>query len=170
MRPLKMLALVLAMSLTLFAAESPFNGTWTLNPKSQTALSQPAGTVMLANKFSTAESNLGATGFWWYGTGSFTSTVVIDPPVCPFNTQVAYCFDHWRKGSFWANYLNNLPAAGSLTGGLSHRQAATSVVAWSDGHASANNQGFLAQGTNVNTNLTTAPIITDRTTYKWGDQ
>jgi hypothetical protein len=46
MRALRMSALVLAMSLSLFAAESPFNGTWTLNsakstppaPKSDTAV------------------------------------------------------------------------------------------------------------------------------------
>jgi prepilin-type N-terminal cleavage/methylation domain-containing protein len=147
-----------------------WTGTWTITPKSQTTLSRPAETVMLANKFSTAETNLGATSFWWYGGGSWTTVVEIDPPVCPFNVSTAWCFDGWRAGSFWSTYLNNLPDAGALTGGMSHRAAKTSCIAWADGHATASQQGYLAQGTNVDVTKTTQPIVTDATKYLWGDQ
>jgi prepilin-type N-terminal cleavage/methylation domain-containing protein len=143
---------------------------WTQNPKSSTSLSQPANTVMLANKNSDAETNAGAANFWWYGPYSFTSSVVNDPPVCPFNVTIAWCFDSWRAGSFWTTNLALSPTAGGNTGGVSIRSANQSVVAWADGHAKSCAPGYLESGTNVNVNSTTSPIITQSTAYLWGDQ
>lgn len=143
---------------------------WVLNPKSSTSLSQPANTVMLANHFSSAEENLGPLGFWWYGPGSFTSSAVVDPPVCPFQVNVAYCFDSWRANSFWWTYLDMLPAAGANTGGTSIRSANQMVVSWSDGHAKSGQEGWLASGTNVNLTSSNMPVITSKTAYLWGDQ
>jgi hypothetical protein len=47
MRALKMSALVLAMSLSLFAAESPFSGTWTLNPAKSTPPAPKSDTAVV---------------------------------------------------------------------------------------------------------------------------
>lgn len=148
------------------------NGTeWTLNPKTQTGLSKPASTVMLSAKDSTAENDLpGPTYLEWYGPGSFSSDVITDPPVCPFDVNTAYCFGSWDTSSFWYGFLKQNLVAGAYTGGNSMRSANQMVVAWADGHAKTETAGALSLGTNVNINTGTAPVVTDATQYLWGDQ
>jgi prepilin-type N-terminal cleavage/methylation domain-containing protein/prepilin-type processing-associated H-X9-DG protein len=151
---------------------SPFfyNNGWSERPISQTALGAPAETVMLTAKFSTSEHSLGATGLYWYGPGSFSSTVIVDTPDCYSIAQ--YCFDNWGTGGFWDDtYLLKNEAAGSRTGGMSLRGGQQAVVAWADGHVAAKSAGAMAAGTTWNRNSTTADVvINDVTKYLWDDK
>jgi prepilin-type N-terminal cleavage/methylation domain-containing protein len=148
------------------------NGTlWTLNPKTQTGLSKPAGTVMLSAKNANGEDNLpGPTWLEWYGPGSFTSDVIVDPPVCPFDINTAYCFGSWQAGGFWSSFLLNNLAAGANTGANSLRVSNQMVVSWADGHSKSETSGALSVGTNVVTTSTNSPMVTNATQYLWGDQ
>jgi prepilin-type N-terminal cleavage/methylation domain-containing protein/prepilin-type processing-associated H-X9-DG protein len=151
---------------------SPFtyNNGWQEKPISQTALGAPAETVMLTAKFSTSETGLGANGLWWYGPGSFTSTVIVDSPDCYSIAQ--YCFDNWGTGGFWNDtYLLGNEAAGARTGGVSLRGGNQAVVAWADGHVAAKSAGALAAGTTWNRNSTVNDVkIDDVTKYLWDDK
>jgi prepilin-type N-terminal cleavage/methylation domain-containing protein len=147
------------------------NTPWTLNPKSQTGLSKPAQTVMLAAKNSDSEDDLpGPTWLEWYGAGSFTSAVVTDPPVCPFDVNTAYCFGSWYTGSFWNGYLKGNINAGANYGSNTTRVSNQMVIAWADGHAKTSSPGAMAVGTTTVINGSVNPKVNNATTYLWGDQ
>jgi len=144
---------------------SPSGGTFT--PISQTSLGNVAETVLLASKFSTSEDSLGATGLYWYGARSITTTIGVESPDCYSIPQ--WCFDNWGKGGFYdVTYLKGNYAAGALTGGNSVRGAELTVVAWADGHVAAKKPGALAAGTNWNKTLPVGSLVqNDKTKYVW---
>lgn len=145
----------------------------TFNCKSQTSFAAPAETVMLANKWSTAEDNFtNATTIVWYGPPrGLIVNYGIDPPHCSSIPQ--WCFSNWGSNS--GNYIfilgnNNKIAAGVRTGGNSLRHGNQTVVAWLDGHVSARGPGQLAAGTNWTMDTaSTSVVVTDVTRYLWDD-
>ncbi len=147
---------------------SPVTGSpFVITPNSSTSIAAPAETVAIAAKFSTSEDSLGATGTYWAGAGSWTTTQTVEGPECW--TIPEWCFVNWGVGSWYdTSYLLGNKAAGAKTGGVSLRNADRSIVAWVDGHATANSAGQLAKGTNF-TFTTNEPdvVFTDETVYLW---
>lgn len=149
---------------------SPCNGasptTCQHQPVSTTALGDPAGTVFLSNKFSTAEDNLAYNSTYWYGGGSFTTVTTVESPDC--NSIPQWCFTNWGTGSWYAGYLNNKVAAGSTTGGNSIRGGNQMVIGWADGHTASKAAGAMAAGTNWNPTRTAASLLTTNISqYLW---
>lgn len=141
--------------------------TSTFAPVSSTSLAAPADTVLLASKFSSAEDSLTATGIYWYGAGSITTTIGVEVPHCA--TIVQWCFDNWGDNGFYSDtYLNNNEAAGAFTGGMSLRHGKQAVVAWADGHVSSRSAGQMAAGTNWTPTIDSAnTVVIDSTKYLW---
>jgi len=154
-----------------YEALSPLtNSPFVITPASQSSLGKPAETVAMAAKFSTAEDALGATGFYWAGSGSWSTTVVVDGPECW--TIVPWCFVNWGKGSWYdTSYLNGNIPAGARTGGASMRAGNQMIVSWADGHAGGYAAGKMAQGTNFGLEVPEANVVINNADlYLWDNQ
>lgn len=136
-------------------------------PISATSVGQPADTVAIVSKFSTSEDSLGATGFYYAGARTWTTTVTVEAPECW--TIPSWCFVNWGQGSWYdTTYLRGNLAAGARTGGASQRHGNQMVVGWVDGHVSSSAAGNLARGTNYTPTTPEANVvITDVTKYLW---
>jgi prepilin-type N-terminal cleavage/methylation domain-containing protein/prepilin-type processing-associated H-X9-DG protein len=147
-------------------------------PISTTALANPAETVMLGSKWSSAEDNFpNATTIIWYGvSGPGAAPLVvnygIDSPHCATIPQ--WCFGDWGSNS--GNFVfvlgdNNKEAAGVRTGGNSLRHGNQMVIAWADGHVAAKSSGQMAAGTTFNRlNAASTTVVNDVTKYLWDDK
>jgi prepilin-type N-terminal cleavage/methylation domain-containing protein len=153
-----------------YTALSPYFGDPMFpNPVSSSGVANPANTVAIASKFSTAEDTLGATGFYWAGPGSWTTTVTVEAPHCW--TIASWCFVNWGQGSWYeTDYISSLNA-GARTGGVSQRAGGQMVVTWVDGHSSTSAPGNLARGTNYTPTTPEADVvITNLEEYLWDIQ
>jgi len=143
-------------------------------PISTTAVANPAETVLLGSKWSSAEDNFpNATTIIWYGTPrGLIINYGVDSPHC--NTLPQWCFGNWGSNS--GNFVftlgdNNKEAAGVRTGGNSLRHGTQSVVAWTDGHVSSTSPGRLGQGSNwTRTTDANSVVINDVTKFLWDEK
>lgn len=151
-----------------YTALSPFFGSPMYTaPVGSSSVANPADTVAMAAKFSTSEDSLGATGFYWAGAGSWTTTVTVEAPECW--TIASWCFVNWGQGSWYdTDYLKGNLAAGARTGGASQRAASQMIVNWVDGHATSAPAGRMAKGTNYTPTTPEADVvITNLDQYVW---
>lgn len=141
------------------------------SPVSTTTPANPADTVMLGAKWSTAEY---ATASWgggtivWYGSPhGLVINIGIDSPDC--NTIPQWCFGNWGVGS--GNFvfvIGDNYEAGARTGGNSLRGSGTTVTAFTDGHTKAMQPAALGAGTNWNKNLAAnSLVVNDVNKYLW---
>ncbi|MDX2064891.1 MAG: prepilin-type N-terminal cleavage/methylation domain-containing protein [Fimbriimonadaceae bacterium] len=142
----------------------------TYNPRSFTAVANPAETVFIGAKWSTAEWAFGATSILWYGTPrGLVVNYGIDAPDC--YTVPQWCFSNWGSGDGNAVFIlgnNNKEAAGVRTGYNSLRAGNQSVTSFLDGHVQALAPGRLGQGTNWNRTLPAGSlVVNDLTRYMW---
>jgi prepilin-type N-terminal cleavage/methylation domain-containing protein/prepilin-type processing-associated H-X9-DG protein len=145
----------------------------TYNPVSSTTPANPAETVFMANKWSTAEWQYGATTVLWYGSPrGLIVNYGVDAPDCL--TVPQWCFANWGAGSgnviaVFGSDTND--AAGARTAYNALRHGNQAVVAWMDGHVSAKPAGSLAAGTNWHRNLPNGSlVVNDVTKYVWDTQ
>jgi prepilin-type N-terminal cleavage/methylation domain-containing protein len=129
----------------------------TLTPRSFTAISRPADTVFLVQKYSSKEQVDSPTssanswyGYWYFGPGTYFLTVEVDPPDCAATGNAQYCAGGWGAGSFDATLVGGIEAAGAWTGGGSLRGAKMMIASFTDGHVAAKTPGALAEGTAYN--------------------
>ncbi len=137
---------------------------WIRNPRSFTAVAQPADTVMFTTRTVTTE----VPNEWWYGAGTLITQYGVEPPDC--NTIPEYCFTNWGAGGFFtgANYARNSQVAGGFTGFVSLRKSGNAIVAFGDGHSKAMAPGQLAAGTNWSFTLPNGSlVVNDRSRYMW---
>jgi prepilin-type N-terminal cleavage/methylation domain-containing protein len=155
----------------------------TLNARSYTAISRPADTVFLIQKYSSKEQVDSATsaanswyGYWFFGNNTYFLTVEVDPPDCAATGNTYYCAGGWGAGSFDATLVGGVEAAGAWTGGGSLRGTKMMIASFTDGHVAAKTPGALAEGTAYNgaKNASGVPIqnqsavaITDITKEHW---
>jgi prepilin-type N-terminal cleavage/methylation domain-containing protein len=129
----------------------------TLTPRSFTAISRPADTVMLTQKYSSKEQQGSADsaanswyGYWFFGNLTYFITVSADPPDCAATGNGQYCVAGWNNNGFYASELKGIEAAGAWTGGGSMRGTKQMLVTFTDGHAASKAPGALAEGTAYN--------------------
>jgi prepilin-type N-terminal cleavage/methylation domain-containing protein len=142
----------------------------TYNPRSFTAIGNPAETVLLASKWSTSEWAFGATSILWYGTPrGLVVNYGVDAPDC--YTVPQWCFSNWGSNDGNAVFIlgsNNKEAAGVRTGYNSLRGGNQTVVSFTDGHVKAMSPGQLGAGTNWTRDLPAAnTVVTDVSRYLW---
>lgn len=126
--------------------------------RSGTALTRPAETVMLTQKYSNSEQIAPYNTFygsWWFNTGTWYITLETDAPDCASPGNNHYCAAGWNNNGFYGGtggvkLLNNVEAAGAWTGGGSLRGRQMMNIAWADGHVSNKSPGAMAVGTNYN--------------------
>ena len=143
-------------------------------PISTTAVANPAETVLLGSKWSSAEDNFpNATTIIWYGAPrGLIVNYGIDSPDC--NSIAQWCFGNWGSNS--GNFVfvlgsDTKEAAGVRTGGNSLRQGTQMVIAWTDGHVSTKSPGYMGSGTNwTRTTAANSVVITDITKFLWDDK
>jgi prepilin-type N-terminal cleavage/methylation domain-containing protein len=136
-------------------------------PRSMTAISRPANTVMFAAK--TTLSELTIPGFWscYFGDESPFLAQIVWPPVCD-GAESHFAPDCWGPDSFFNYAIQNNKANGYQTGEVSMRGSGKMLIAWGDGHASKSTPGAMAEGTNYDgVRSMFSTTITDRTRYKW---
>lgn len=129
--------------------------------RSATAVSRPADTVMLTQKYSNTEATGGAPpgntfyGTWYFGPGTWFITLETDAPDCAATGNPHYCAAGWNDNGYYGGtgglkLLNNVEAAGAWTGGGSLRGRQLLVVSYVDGHVASRAPGALAEGTAYN--------------------
>ncbi|MEX2242334.1 MAG: prepilin-type N-terminal cleavage/methylation domain-containing protein [Fimbriimonadaceae bacterium] len=141
-------------------------------PISTTKLENPAETVLLGSKWSTAEWNFGPNTVVWYGAPrGLMINFSVDSPHC--TTIPQWCFGNWGSNS--GNFVftlgnNNKIDAGVRTGGNSIRAGRQMVIAWTDGHVSAKPPAAMGQGTTfeINTAASTT-VVNNLQLYLWDE-
>ena len=154
-----------------FTIHSPtdYNGTWKTTPLSQTALANPANTVMFLSK-----KDRQSQGDWlWVGSYIWGANLVsppaagyytTDPNVNPYSYIVPVTC--WGDGC--SAYANQTEENGRYTGGVSLRKTLKAVVSFSDGHVHPLAASQLAAGTNWSKTLTAFTCkLTDKSKYLW---
>jgi len=138
-------------------ATYPYATSSPLSPRSFTAVSRPADTVMLTQKYSSKEQGADANsaanawyGYWFFGNLTYFITVTADPPDCWASGNVQYCVGGWGNSGYYGSELKGVEAAGAWTGGGSMRGTKQMLVTFTDGHAGSKAPGLLAEGTNYN--------------------
>ena len=159
-----------------YTIHAPVTDIWVRSSTSQSALGNPAETVLLTQK--KARNNQG--DWLWVGgpiwmanlvappvcSAFFTPAIVLPRSVCP-PTSVGSA--GWGTGA--EAYPGQTYEEGGTTGGVALRKAKMSIVSWADGHVSVIPPSALATGTNwTPTTHYSAVVITDITQYKWDSQ
>ena len=145
--------LVQSTGVTISGGTVTYSGGALHNVRSFTAISRNADTVLLGQTSSTSEHAIPTFyGAYYFGAGTFFTSVSFDPPDCAAPGNAFYCFAGWGDNGFWGGtggtkFLKNVESAGAWTGNLSLRGTKNSIVAFADGHAGVKSPGFLAQGT-----------------------
>jgi len=142
----------------------------TFNPRSFTAVANPAETVFMGAKWSTAEWAFSATTIVWYGSPrGLVVNYGIDAVDC--YTVPQWCFSNWGSGDGNAAFVlgnNNKEAAGVRTGYNSLRGGNQAVTSFLDGHVKAMSPGQLGAGTNWTRDTAAGSIVVnDLTRYLW---
>jgi prepilin-type N-terminal cleavage/methylation domain-containing protein len=112
---------------------------------SMTSIAQPSSTVMIANKWSTPETDLGGNFLGWdFSFAGFAPLLnyTVEAPNCYEIPQ--YCVNNWGIDGFGSIQT---AAGGRHTGANSIRAGEQMVVGWTDGHVGAKNPGQMAAGT-----------------------
>jgi prepilin-type N-terminal cleavage/methylation domain-containing protein len=138
------------------AATLGFPGNIQPQVKSSTSVANPADTVFLVAKNSTAEVKglSSATGFWWFGAGTFNIQMGVESPFCdPAPTVVcgyAWGFTGFGTSILGATATTNAAAeqAGAYTGTSSLRGTGQMTISWVDGHVNTRPWGAMVKGTN----------------------
>ncbi len=128
------------------------------SPRSGTAISRPADTAFLTQKYSNSELRPPANNFyggWWFGPGTYLIALSADTPDCAAPGNFYYCAAGWNDNTFYGGtggnqVLNNVEAAGAWTGGGSQRGRQLLVVSFVDGHVSSKSPAAMAEGTAYN--------------------
>lgn len=155
-----------------FTIHCPVNYTgtaWVPTPTPQTALANPAQTVMFVSK----KDRQGNGDWLWVGSFIWGGNLVsppaagyytTDPNVNPFSYIVPITC--WGDGC--SAYASQTEENGRYTGGVSLRKATRSVVGFSDGHVSPLGAGQIAAGTNWRKTLPAFTcVVTDKKKYLW---
>lgn len=150
----------------------PFNP----QPRSLTAITRPAETVMFAAK--TGASEVLVPGFWslYNGDKSPFMIQVVFPPVCdPGNFLQLVPNDCWGPDSFFAtpgfNPIKQDVADGYVTGLVSQRGSGKMLITYGDGHAAKKAAGAMAVGTNYSGKGSVFQNkITDPSVYQWNGE
>ena len=141
-----------------------------LAPISETAIANSSETVFMTAIFGNSETNLAPNSFYWFGSGSCPTDLLVTPPDCTtVSDPMVWCYRGWGTGGLYDGiYLKGNEIAGSRTGGMSLRSAGMAVVTWADGHATAKPAGYMAQGTNWSrTSVWGTVLINDKSKYLW---
>ena len=149
---------------------------WVRKSTSQTALANPAETVLLAQK----KARKQGLDWLWVG-GPIWMANLVGPPVCrSFFTQSnisprSVCPPTSVGAAGWGTGAESYPEQtykeGATTGGVSLRKSELSIVSWADGHVSVISPSALASGTNwTRTRHYSTVDITDIEQYKWDDR
>jgi len=124
-------------------------------PRSFTAVSRPADTVMLAQKYSSSETTADSWwSGWWFGANTWVGDCEIDPPDCSASGNTYVCLAGWGFNTAYGGtggvggWLNSNTVAGAWTGGASMRRTLMQVVSYMDGHVKVQSPSYLAAGTN----------------------
>ncbi len=147
-------------------------------PISSTSVGQPAETVMLTSKWGYSESSYPSGSFFFYGPNFPLPSAEVEVPDCSYfqqnpNLGAGFCTSQWGVGDPIIQGVEGVTniQAGADTGGVSFRVANKATVAWVDGHASRNDPGYLARGTNWTPTTNFSAIqMTDLTQYLWDIQ
>jgi prepilin-type N-terminal cleavage/methylation domain-containing protein len=141
-------------------------------PISTTKVENPAETVLMGSKWSTAEFNFGPTTIVWYGgPRGLIINYGIDSPHC--DTIPQWCFGNWGSNS--GNFVftlgnNNKIDAGVRTGGNSIRAGRQMVIAWTDGHVASKSAGAMGQGTTFEINTAaSSTVVNNLLLYLWDE-
>lgn len=161
----------MALSPTIYTGGSP---AYYKAPRSATAASEPANTVMMSGHFASYENTFGETSAgYWYGVGTILSIAQTNAPVCDSPTwyrNLCYYGASWGTGSYISTMLGDKRIVGAFTGGGSLRAADNMIIAFADGHAKKYASSASAIGTNFSfTQNQATTIITDPTKYMWDD-
>jgi prepilin-type N-terminal cleavage/methylation domain-containing protein len=146
------------------------------NVKSFTSMANPADTVMYTAKNSRSEVKglATATGFWWFGPGTYNIQLTVQQPYCDPAPTVVCGYD-WGSSQFLADtILAQKESAGAYTGAVSMRGTGQMTVAWTDGHVSSKPWGAMTQGTNFGKlangtwiNGANGILLQDKSKYVW---
>ncbi len=125
------------------------------SPRSGTAVSRPADTAFLTQKYSNSEQIAPYNNFygsWYFGIGTYFITLSADTPDCYAPGNIYYCAAGWNNNTFYGGtagvrILNNVEAAGAWTGGGSLRGRQLMVVSFVDGHVASKSPAAMAEGT-----------------------
>ncbi len=154
-----------------FTIHSPVTftgGQWIPNPTPQTALAEPADTVMFAMK-----KKRNNQGDWLWVGSTIWGANLVNPPHCPgfTTTQVkpqSVCVPVTWWGSGGAAYSGQAEEEGLYSGGVAFRKTKKSVILWADSHARWHSIENLAKGTNWNRTIVGSSInVTDKSQYVW---
>ncbi len=132
-------------------------------PVSMTAIASPSQTVMFAAKFDYTNDG----GFGWYGINSFLPVLHnLEAPSC--DAAPGACYFNWGDSGDARKGMRGLRSEGAFTGGVALRKSGQAIVSWTDGHASSNSPGYLAQGTNWTPTIDSSKlVVNDVNKYLW---
>jgi len=155
---------------TIHSPTLPSGSTWVTTPTVQTALAQPAETVMFVMK----KSRNSNPDWLWVGSLIWGANLV-NPPVLNFtDTPVgvvnphSYVVPYGCWGTGCTAYSTQSEEEGSLTGGVALRKAKKSIVAMSDGHVKVMSAGAMAAGTDWSPTKAGYTVkLTDKGRYLW---
>jgi prepilin-type N-terminal cleavage/methylation domain-containing protein/prepilin-type processing-associated H-X9-DG protein len=134
-----------------------------------TTVNKPAQNVMFVESVS-RDGTIPPSAVWYYPPGppSWTTTGTVEAPDC-WTVPDVWCTDGWggTSQSFWFTVITS-EEEGKYTGRNAFRTAKKTQVAFVDGHAQAQQQGRLAQGTNWQRNILVSTVVNlHNNQYQW---